>query len=55
MVMQIKVVTLTGKEIPLDVEASDTIQHCKDLIKSKEGIFIVLSRLFVSNNNVGID
>ncbi|POV94582.1 hypothetical protein PSHT_16127 [Puccinia striiformis] len=36
--MQIKVKTLTGKEIELDVETDDKISKVKDRIEEKEGI-----------------
>ncbi|CAH7665773.1 ubiquitin-like protein 1 [Phakopsora pachyrhizi] len=36
--MQIKVKTLTGKEIELDVEAEDQISQVKERIEEKEGI-----------------
>jgi len=36
--MQIKVKTLTGKEIELDVESDDKISKVKDRIEEKEGI-----------------
>jgi ubiquitin len=35
---QIKVITLTGKTITLDVTSSDTIDHAKQSIQDKEGI-----------------
>ena len=36
--MQIYVGTLTGKEITLDVECSDTIEFVKAKIHAKEGV-----------------
>ncbi|KAH7119089.1 ubiquitin-related domain-containing protein [Dendryphion nanum] len=36
--MQIKVRTLTGKEIELDVDADYTIQRIKERVEEKEGI-----------------
>jgi ubiquitin len=36
--MQIYVKTLTGKTVTLDVEASDSIEVCKQKIQDKEGI-----------------
>jgi ubiquitin-like protein Nedd8 len=36
--MQIKVKTLSGKEIELDVEGSSRIQRIKEQIEEKEGI-----------------
>ncbi|ODQ81348.1 hypothetical protein BABINDRAFT_7151 [Babjeviella inositovora NRRL Y-12698] len=36
--MQIKVKTLTGREIELDVEPSDKIIRIKELMEEKEGI-----------------
>lgn len=35
--MQIFAKTMTGKTLTLDVEASDTIDKCKDMIQCKEG------------------
>ena len=36
--MQIFVISLTGKTITLEVEASDTIEEVKDKVQDKEGI-----------------
>lgn len=36
--MQIKVKTLTGKTIDIDIEPSDTITRIKERVEEKEGI-----------------
>lgn len=36
--MQIKVKTLTGKEIEIDIESDDTIARIKERVEEKEGI-----------------
>jgi hypothetical protein len=36
--MTIKVKTLTGKEIEIDIEPSDTIERIKERVEEKEGI-----------------
>ncbi|CAG98594.1 NEDD8 family protein RUB1 [Kluyveromyces lactis] len=36
--MQLKVKTLTGKEISVDVQSSETVYHIKELLEEKEGI-----------------
>ncbi len=36
--MMIKVKTLTGKEIEIDIEPSDTIERIKERVEEKEGI-----------------
>ncbi|KFD54819.1 ubiquitin family protein [Trichuris suis] len=36
--MLIKVKTLTGKEVELDIEASDKVERIKEKVEAKEGI-----------------
>ena len=36
--MMIKVKTLTGKEIEVDIEPTDTIERIKERVEEKEGI-----------------
>ena len=36
--MMIKVKTLTGKEIEIDIEPMDTIERIKERVEEKEGI-----------------
>ncbi len=36
--MMIKVKTLTGKEIEIDIEPSDSIERIKERVEEKEGI-----------------
>ena len=36
--MMIKVKTLTGKEIEIDIEPGDTIERIKERVEEKEGI-----------------
>lgn len=36
--MIIKVKTLTGKEIPVEVSGEDKVYHIKELLEEKEGI-----------------
>lgn len=43
--MQIKVRTLTGKEIPIEVEETDHVYRIKELLEEKEGIPPVQQRL----------
>lgn len=52
----IKVKTLTGKEIEIDIEPTDTIDRIKERVEEKEGIPPVQQRLvlcffFTSNLN----
>ena len=44
--MQIFIVTLTGKEITLDMEPSDITEKLKAIIKDKEGIPLNQQKLF---------
>lgn len=41
----IKVKTLTGKEIEIDIEPTDTIERIKERVEEKEGIPPVQQRL----------
>ncbi|KAI8358820.1 ubiquitin-related domain-containing protein [Mortierella sp. GBAus27b] len=43
--MQITVKTLTGKAIPLEVQATDTLESVREKIEYKEGIPIMAQRL----------
>lgn len=36
--MIIKVKTLTGKEIPVELDGEDRVYHIKELLEEKEGI-----------------
>ena len=36
--MQIKIKTLTGRPIDIDIETNDTIQRIKEKVEEKEGI-----------------
>ncbi|GLJ51505.1 hypothetical protein SUGI_1094880 [Cryptomeria japonica] len=36
--LSIKVKTLTGKEVEIDIEPTDTIERIKDLVEEREGI-----------------
>lgn len=43
--MQIKIRTLTGKEISVEVSETDRIYHIKELLEEKEGIPPIQQRL----------
>ncbi|SHO79148.1 Similar to S.cerevisiae protein RPL40B (Ubiquitin-ribosomal 60S subunit protein L40B fusion protein) [Malassezia sympodialis ATCC 42132] len=53
--MLIKVKTLTGKEIELDVEASDKILRIKERVEEKEGIPPAQQRLIFGGKQMADD
>lgn len=47
----IKVKTLTGKEIEIDIEPSDTIERIKERVEEKEGIPPIQQRYLLFTPN----
>ncbi|KAI3436814.1 hypothetical protein D9Q98_006224 [Chlorella vulgaris] len=53
--MMIKVKTLTGKEIEIDIEPNDTVQRIKERVEEKEGIPPVQQRLIFAGKAMNDD
>ncbi|KXT11393.1 hypothetical protein AC579_221 [Pseudocercospora musae] len=53
--MQIKVRTLTGKEIELNIEPEDKVQNIKEKVEEKEGIPPVQQRLIFGGKQMNDD
>ena len=52
---QIKVKTLTGKEIEIDIESDDTISRIKERVEEKEGIPPPQQRLIFGGKQMSDD
>lgn len=53
--MQIKVKTLTGRDIPVDIEGSDRIIRIKEMMEEKEGIPPSQQRLIFNGSQLNDD
>lgn len=53
--MTIKVRTLTGREIEIDIEPTDTVERIKERLEEKEGIAPDQQRLIFSGANRSLD
>ncbi|CAG9461160.1 unnamed protein product [Pedinophyceae sp. YPF-701] len=53
--VMIKVKTLTGKELEIDIEPTDTIERIKERVEEKEGIPPVQQRLIYSGKSMADD
>ena len=53
--MQIKVKTLTGRDMPLDVEPQDKIIRIKEMMEEKEGISPAQQRLIFNGSQLNDD
>ncbi|ODV69139.1 ubiquitin-like protein [Hyphopichia burtonii NRRL Y-1933] len=50
--MQVKVKTLTGRDIPVDIEPSDKIIRIKEMMEEKEGIPPAQQRLIFNGSQL---
>lgn len=50
--MQVKVKTLTGRDIPVDIESSDKIIRIKEMMEEKEGIPPTQQRLIFNGSQL---
>ncbi|EEQ38650.1 hypothetical protein EJF18_30486 [Clavispora lusitaniae] len=53
--MQVKVKTLTGRDIPVDIEAGDKVVRIKEMMEEKEGIPPAQQRLIFNGSQLNDD